>query len=169
MNTWLVFLRAVNVGGTGKLPMKDLRKICEELGFANVRTYIASGNLALESKFSKTAVQEALHDRLTAHMNKDVGILVISSKELGEIVNGSPYAQEDPSKSIAVLLPRKPSADAIDQAKHRKDEQIAIGRRALYVYYPSGMGRSRLSIPAAATGTARNLNTLRKMLEIAGP
>ncbi|MEL7447865.1 MAG: DUF1697 domain-containing protein [Pseudomonadota bacterium] len=167
MKTWIVFLRAVNVGGTGKLPMVELRQMCEALGFKNVKTYIASGNIVLTSKQSKRAVQQALEMRLEKYMGKPVGVRVLSAAELRDLVDQSPFADADPKKATAVLLAGPVPADAISQARHRQDEQMATGQRVIYVHYPSGMGRSRLSIPAAADGTARNMNTLRKMLEIA--
>lgn len=61
MTTYVALLRAVNVGGTGKLPMKYLKELCEKQGFAKVRTYIASGNVIFESAKRESAVKAATH------------------------------------------------------------------------------------------------------------
>ena len=76
LTTHVALLRAVNVGGTGKLPMSDLKDICEELGFGAVRTYIASGNVVFTSRKPEAAVKAALEKRLEAHAGKPVGVLV---------------------------------------------------------------------------------------------
>ncbi|QWG11229.1 DUF1697 domain-containing protein [Bradyrhizobium sediminis] len=66
MGAFVALLRAVNVGGTGKLPMSDLKDICEELGFGAVRTYIASGNVVFTFGKSEAAIKTALEKRLQA-------------------------------------------------------------------------------------------------------
>ena len=58
METFIALLRAVNVGGTGKLQMSELRALCEHLGFLKVRTYIASGNVLFESNKSSASVKK---------------------------------------------------------------------------------------------------------------
>ena len=79
MTSFVALLRAVNVGGTGKLPMSDLKAICEELGFGTVRTYIASGNVVFTSRKSEAAVKAELEKRLAAYAGKPVGVLVRSA------------------------------------------------------------------------------------------
>ena len=77
MPTYVVLLRAVNVGGTGKLPMGELRTMCRNLGFTDVRTYIASGNLVMTSTGSANAVKSRLEDALLAYAGKPVGVLSV--------------------------------------------------------------------------------------------
>ncbi len=75
MNVHVALLRAVNVGGTGKLPMRELVAMCEDAGFADVRTYIASGNVVFRSGLDESTVREALAQRLQAYAGKPVGVL----------------------------------------------------------------------------------------------
>src|SRR5215510_14319784 len=76
MAVFVALLRAVNVGGTGKLPMSELKSMCEKLGFANVHTYIASGYVLFESRKSEGAVKAALEGALQRYAGKPVGVLV---------------------------------------------------------------------------------------------
>ena len=64
--------------------------------------------------------------------------------------------------------PAPPSADALADVRHRNGEEVALGRREIYVHYGDGMADSRLVIPAAKAGTARNLNTVAKLVAMAG-
>lgn len=75
MASFIALLRAVNVGGTGKLAMADLKTVCEAAGFRAVRTYIASGNVVFESEQSETDIKETLEDRLLAYANKHQRLL----------------------------------------------------------------------------------------------
>lgn len=74
MGAFIALLRAVNVGGTGKLPMSELKAMCEELGYAAVRTYIASGNVVFTSRKSQSAIKTALEKRLHAYAGAPVGV-----------------------------------------------------------------------------------------------
>ena len=70
MPVFVVLLRAVNVGGTGKLPMSDLKRLCEKAGFRNVRTYIASGNVVAERDGREAEAKSALEAELKAYAGK---------------------------------------------------------------------------------------------------
>ena len=167
MSIHIALLRAVNVGGTGKLPMAELRAMCEALGFRDVQTYIASGNVVFRSAKSQQAVKQALEKALESYAGKPVGVLVRSGDEMEAVLQTNPFAPAAPNRVVAIFLDAPPSADAIASVKHRKDEQLALGRRELYVHYGDGMADSRLVIPAAKSGTARNINTVTKLLAIA--
>lgn len=166
MTVFVAFLRAVNVGGTGRLPMSDLRAMCNELGLADVRTYIASGNLAFSSDESKVSVKTALEEKLRDYVGKDVRVFVRTASELREILEKNPFPDRDPKFTVAIFLDRKPPKDALDNATGRSDEDMQLGTREIYVYFRSGMGRSKLNIPAAKEGTARNMNTIKKMVAL---
>ena len=81
MAIYVGLLRAVNVGGTGKLAMEELRRLCEDCGFARVRTYIASGNVVFEAGASEAEVQAQLQSSLQSYAGKPVGVLVRSAAE----------------------------------------------------------------------------------------
>jgi uncharacterized protein (DUF1697 family) len=168
MPTYIALLRAVNVGGTGKLPMAELREMCAEIGFQDVRTYIASGNVVFRSAKSAAQVKKALEARLAEYAGKPVGVVVRSGADLARVLADNPFAGAAPNRVLAIFLDDPPPADALDAVRHRRDEQIAMGECDIYVHYGDGMADSKLVIPAARTGTARNMNTVAKLIGMAG-
>lgn len=167
MTRYVALLRAVNVGGTGKLAMADLKAICREAGFADVETYIASGNAVFASKAKPVSVKAALETRLRAFAGKPVGVMLRTAAEMAAVLKANPFPKTEPRYTYAIFLERPPSRDALAQARGQKDEEMRLGKREIYVYYPSGMGRSRLRIPGDEAGTARNMNTIAKLAEMA--
>jgi len=159
VTAFIALLRAVNVGGTGKLPMSDLKQMCEDLGFTAVRTYIASGNVVFASRKSQAAIKIALEGRLEAYAGKPVGVLVRTAAEMALVASDNPFPDAAPNRTVAVFLDRAPPADTLAAVRGRKDEQIGLGRREIYIHYGDGMAKSKLVVPAAKTGTARNINT----------
>ena len=168
MTSLVALLRAVNVGGTGKLPMSDLKNICEELGFGAVLTYIASGNVVFESRKSEAAVKAALEKRLEAYAGKPVGVLVRTAAEMAQVLADNPFPKAAPNRTMAVFLDRAPPADTLAGVRGQKDEEIRLGRREIYIHYGEGMGQSKLVIAAAKAGTARNMNTVAVLAKMAG-
>ena len=167
MTTFIGLLRAVNVGGTGKLPMSELKAMCLELGFEKVTTYIASGNVLFVSKLGESKVKAKLVERLRRFAGKDVGVLVRTAAEMAEVLAGHPFPGARPNLSYAIFLDEAPPEDALARAVGRADEEMTLGTREIYVHYPSGAGRTKLRIPAAKQGTARNMNTVAKLAELA--
>lgn len=160
MPSYIAFLRAVNVGGTGKLPMAELRAMCESIGLTHVRTYIASGNVVFQSRLSEASVKARLERCLEDYAGKPVGVAVRTGPELAAVLEGNPFKTAAPNRAVAIFLDAPPPADALDAATGRKAEEMALGTREIYVHYGSGMADSKLKIPAAKTGTARNMNTI---------
>ncbi|OKO77738.1 DUF1697 domain-containing protein [Bradyrhizobium sp. NAS96.2] len=167
MPRYVALLRAVNVGGTGKLPMAELKAMCVDAGFADVETYIASGNVVFSSKLGAPKVKAALEQRLQAYAGKPVGVAVRSADEIAAVLKANPFPKAPPNFTVAIFLDEPPSKDALKDVKGQQDEQMRLGKREIYVAYGSGMGRSKLKIPAATSGTARNLNTIAKLAELA--
>jgi uncharacterized protein (DUF1697 family) len=167
MTVFVALLRAVNVGGSGKLPMKELKALCEDAGFADVRTYIASGNVVFKTGKSESAVTGALEKALHAHAGKPVGVAVRSAEQLAQVLKNNPFPKAETKFTVAIFLDRKPPKAMLDDVKGRNDEEIALGAREVYVHYPSGMGRSKLQIKGAEAGTSRNMNTIAKLVEMA--
>jgi uncharacterized protein (DUF1697 family) len=165
---FIALLRAVNVGGTGKLPMTELKAMCEALGFASVKTYIASGNVVFTSRKSESAVKKALEAELESYAGKPVGVLVRSAAEMAQVLADNPFPKMAPNRTMAVFLDRAPPADTLAGLRGQKNEEVRLGRREIYIHYGDGMGQSKLVIPAAKTGTARNMNTVAALAKIAG-
>jgi uncharacterized protein (DUF1697 family) len=168
MTSYVALLRAVNVGGTSKLAMADLRRIAEELGFSHPRTFIASGNLLVASEEGASAVRARIEDRLVEHMGKRVPVIVRTAAELAQVAEANPFGDAPSRRVLVTFLDKAPPADTLDHVKNRDGERIAVGTREIYVdYCGTLLGRSKLRIPAAEAGTARNMNTVARLAEMA--
>lgn len=169
MTAYVGLLRAVNVGGTGKLPMTELTAMCEKAGFEKVKTYIASGNVIFTSGKSEKAIKAALEKAIHDYGGKPVGVTVRTAAEMAGIAKANPFREAPGNRFLAILLDHEPSADAIGQARHANGEKMALGKREIYVRYTDEgmMAHSKLVIPAAKTGTACNMNTVSKLAEMA--
>ena len=167
MPVFIALLRAINVGGTGKLPMGDLRSLCEKAGFRNVRTYIASGNVVAEWDGSEAEVKAVLEAELGAYAGKPVGVIVRTGAEMSKVVANNPFPDRAASQTVAIFLDLSPPRDILKDIKGQANEEVRLGAREIYIHYPDGIGRSKLRIPAAADGTARNMNTVAKLAAIA--
>jgi uncharacterized protein (DUF1697 family) len=166
MTSYVALLRAVNVGGR-KLAMADLKAIAGELGLRQSSTFIASGNLLFASDQSEAAVARLLEQRLETHMSAKVRVFVRTGREMEQIARDNPFSGEPGSKVAAIFLESAPRGHVIEESRGIADERLALGRREIYVHYPSGMGRSKLRFPAKVVGTARNMNTVARLAELA--
>lgn len=166
MPRYVAFLRAVNVGGTGKLPMEELRAICTALGYQNVRTYIASGNVVFDTSQSQIDVRIELAEKLLHHFGKNVPVFIRTHEELSKVFTENPFPDVEENKHMVIFLDEALEAAAVLNPKYHGDELIAVRENILHVYYPNGMGKSKLKISGAEQGTARNMNTVRKIWEM---
>lgn len=160
---YVALLRAVNVGGTGLLPMSELRAMCEAAGFEDVRTYIASGNAVFRAKVGADKVKAALEKALANYAGKPVGVLVRTHDELAAVIAANPFPEAAGNRLLVTFLDAPPPADALDRASGQGGERIALGRREIYIDFGEGIRDSKLKVPAAKAGTARNLNTVAKL------
>lgn len=165
MSSYVALLRGVNLGQR-QLRMEDLREIAGSLGLQDPRTYIASGNLLFRSSKREATLKRMLESAIAAHMSASVGVMIRTSDELAEATKANPFASHPANRVVAIFLDAAPPTDALEQARNVADEQMASGRREIYILYPSGQGRSKLRIPAAAAGTARNMNTVAKLAQL---
>ena len=166
-NKYVALLRAVNVGGTGKLPMTELKAMCEKAGFASVRTFIASGNVVFEADASPDDLKARLEAELRGYAGKPVGVAIRTAAEMQSILAENPFAEHAAARTLVVFLDAAPPPDALAQARGALSEEMRLGAREIYIYYPEGVGASKLRIPAAEKATARNINTVAKLAELA--
>ena len=164
MTAWAALLRAVNVGGTGTLPMAELKALCEALGLAQARTYIASGNVVFASDLAEAELKVAIEAALEAKYGKRIEVLVRSAEELARLVQANPWPDRPGNRVVAIFVDGPLSLDGVTG---QRGETIALGQRAIYVDYHDGMADTRLRIPAAKLGTARNMNTVTKLAAMA--
>ena len=166
MTAYIALLRAVNVGGR-QLKMAELKRIAGICGFGSPRTFIASGNLLFVSGESEAAVKQRLEQALTEHMGKTVEVMVRTSAEMEAVARANPFAAEPGNRVAAFFFDQRPPAGAIGEAKNVGTERLAPGKREIYAHFPDGQGRSKLQLGTKAAATARNMNTVAKLAELA--
>jgi len=164
--SYIALLRGINLGKRN-LKMDELRKVATGLGLESAKTYIASGNLLFRSGQTEKALKDDLEEAIGKHMDAKVGVMIRTAAELSAVLVANPFKTEAANYTVAIFLDEEPPADCAKFAKNVDDERIALGKREIYVHYPRGQGQSRLAIPAAAKGTARNMNTVAKLAELA--
>lgn len=167
MSIYIALLRAINVGGTGKLAMRDLVALCQRAGFADVRTYIQSGNIILRSPAPAAQVQATLQQAVSQAVKKPIGVFLRTPAELADVLAANPFPEAPGSRVIVFFLDAAPPREALEQAKGQTSEQLILRGRELYIHYPVGQAESRLKLPLFERGTGRNLNTIEKLVELA--
>jgi uncharacterized protein (DUF1697 family) len=163
----------VNVGGR-KVTMKELKAAVEDLGYDNVRTFIASGNLVFDTK--KTAavrLEAAIEGVITSTFGLFSEVMVRNPDEWTTIIEANPFskkAKDDPAHLVCTVCKTAPDAEAIDdwlqgfRAKYDKGEKLKVGGREIYIDYGDSIGQSKLILPKKlVSGTARNWNSILKL------
>src|SRR3954466_16344916 len=133
MTRYVALLRAVNVGGTGKLPMADVRAMCLDAGFTRVETYIASGNVVFESKGAASKVKAEFEARLLAYAKKPIGVVLRTAAEMAAVLKANPFPKAKPNFTYAIFLDQRPPRDALERTTGQNDEEIRLGAREIYV------------------------------------
>jgi uncharacterized protein (DUF1697 family) len=166
---YVALLRGVNLVGRSSLKMADLKAIAAELKLKDARTYIASGNLVFASDKPEEKLRRMLEDRIQEHMGKAVRVMLRTADEMEKAVRANPFKEAAGNQVQAFFLNDPPPRDLLDTIRNQADdERVAAGAREVYVAYGErGIGRSRMRIPAAEAGTARNMNTVARLAELA--
>jgi len=169
VTAYVALLRGVNLVGKSSLKMADLKAIADELKLDKARTYIASGNLLFLSGKPEEKLREMLEKRMQAHMSKEVRVMLRTADEMEAVVRADPFTDQPGNRVQAFFLNAPPPKDLLESVRNKADdERIAAGAREVFVAYgEKGIGKSRLRIPAAEAGTARNMNTVAKLAELA--
>jgi uncharacterized protein (DUF1697 family) len=168
MTVYVALLRAINVGGSGKLPMTALAALCTDLGFAEVRTYIQSGNVVFTSRKGEAAVQKALEGALAGALGKPADVAVRTAAEMAAARDGNPFAKAAPAKVGVAFLSRRLPKSALKEMVIPGKEEVVLGAREVYIHFPDGMGRSKLKLPKAwGPATVRNINTVGRLAAMA--
>jgi uncharacterized protein (DUF1697 family) len=170
-------LRGVNVGGTSRIKMDALRRVYESIGLADVRTLLQSGNVVFRSRLAdRERLVRRIEQELERQLELNAVVILRTLAELTSVVERGPVLspRADPSKLLVMFLAGVPetAAQAALKKWHKGPEMLEPRGPEIYLYYPAGVGRSRLSAAAIESkldvaGTARNWNTLTKLLEAA--
>jgi uncharacterized protein (DUF1697 family) len=177
MPTYIALLRAVNVGGTGKLPMADFRKLLEGLGFRNVETYIQSGNAVFDASGSAAKVGSAIAAGLEKLMGAPVGVMIRTHQDLSRVIAENPFVTEAAADGARVHVgflagPAPDTAETglnriVTQYPARRDRYHLAGD-TIYLHLPDGAAETKFSGKTmdralSIAATARNWNTVLKL------
>jgi uncharacterized protein (DUF1697 family) len=180
MPTYIALLRAVNVGGYGKLSMADFRKLLEGLGFENVQTYIQSGNAVFDAPDPATKVGAAIAAGVEKLMGAKVDVMVRTEEELTRLIEANPFAEEaaaDGSRVHVGFLAgtaspgAEPALQAIAKKYPARRDRYHLAFDHIYFHFPEGAGTTKFSgkpldKAIGVRGTGRNWNTLLKLHEM---
>ena len=175
MTVYVALLRGINVGGHNKLPMATLRALATQCGFADVQTYIQSGNTVFSSRLGAAKVATTLHDAILAECGIDSRVVIRTGPDLAAVVVRNPFLVRgtDPKlHHVAFMYPESaPTLDAVDPQFYAPDEVEVVGPDA-YLLTPNGVGQSKLATETTMrrlgiVGTVRNWRTVTTLAEMA--
>lgn len=178
MNTCIALLRGINVGGHNKIPMAELRELCEKIGLRDVQSYIQSGNLVFAAADPPQQIETRIEQALEETFGLKIDVIVRTAAQWPEYVKKNPLAEaceKAPNLVMLALSKKPPKADAVVALRERAavDERIEAGAGAIWIHYGSGAGRSKLSPGlldrlVGSPVTTRNWRTILKLAELAG-
>ncbi|GAA4563910.1 DUF1697 domain-containing protein [Planotetraspora kaengkrachanensis] len=171
---YVALLRGINVNPRSQMAMADLRALLEGLGHTGVRTHLRSGNAVFTGdEAPRERVAATIEQRITEELGMEVAVVVRTAGELRAVVEENPLEVRDPAKFAVVFLAAEPdrrALEGIDPASYAPEE-MRVGRRELYMYFPDGLGRPKLppllGKRSSAVATMRNWNTVTKLLALA--
>lgn len=173
----IALLRGINVGGRNMLSMSGLRDFFSALGFADTKTLLQSGNIVFQCKSAGSALESRLESETNKRFGISVDYVIRSATELQKTITRNPFPTEaanDPSHLLVMMLKKAAKARDVEslQAAIKGPEVLRADGKQLYLYYPEGIGRSKLTNTmieriVGVRGTARNWNTLLKLASLA--
>lgn len=176
MARYVALLRGVNLGAKRRVPMAELRALLEELGYEDVRTLLQSGNAGVTTAKSATAVREELEAAIADRFGVETDVVLRTPKELEALVRANPLGDvaDEPKRLQVWFLSGTPRAAAAKElaAADVEPEVIAVAGKEIHVWHAGGIQRSPASkvldrADLGVTGTARNWNTVEKLLDLA--
>ena len=173
MQTYISMLRGINVSGSKKIKMVELKALYEKLKFKEVETFIQSGNVIFKSNRSESAIIKTIYDGLQAEWDYDVTIVLKTPTALQKVISNNPFQKnrhEDPKKLHVTFLAKLPDkklcADLIGFDSN--NEEFIIQNKEIYVFCPDGYGSTKLhnnffERKLKVGATTRNWNSLNRM------
>lgn len=177
VTTYVVLLRGINLGSRRRIAMSRLRELCQELGYPDAVTHLQSGNVVLRGPAKRPeTVARAIEKKIATDLDMQVDVIVRTRDELAAVVerNPMPGRAGEPAKLHVTFLSKAPEparVAEIDPAAYKPDEFRVEGRE-IYLWYANGVQGTRLGNDfwekrLGVTGTARNWNTVTKLLALA--
>lgn len=174
MKTYILLLRGVMPTGKNRTPMAQLREILSKAGFKNVRTYIASGNVLVDTELSMNETENQVHDLIQKHIGPGLVVIARSREQLQKVLSENPFANGYDIKRVFFgSFAGQPDDHKIKEfsVQDYSPEKIVITEKAIYTYIPMNYGRAKLSgsfieKKLGISATFRNFNTLTKLVEM---
>jgi uncharacterized protein (DUF1697 family) len=172
----IALLRGINVGSHNRVPMPGLRDLLARLGYEDVATYVQSGNIVMTSAAKPAKLEQDLQRAIAAEFGVDTPVVVRTSDELASVVERDPLGDlvTEPKRYQVNFLsgPLGPDATARLEALDIAPERVVVDGREVYSWHPEGIQRSKLAralgdARLGVVATARNWNTVTKLLELA--
>ena len=171
----IALLRAVNLGPVNRVKMADLRVLLEREGYEDVRTLFQSGNVVLTSGKQPATVAREIERLLADELGVETDVIVRTRDELAGAIERNPIAEADeqPKRCQVSFLAAEPDAAAVEWVAgiDVAPERFEVSGREVYAWHPDGLQRSKLARALGdglgVTATARNWNTVTKLLELA--
>ena len=177
MTVAISLLRGVNVTGRNMVKMETFRGLCQAMGHRDVQTYVQSGNVVFRTRRSDAAkIEKQIEDAIEEHFGFRPDVMVRTSAQLRDVIARNPFAKRnlDPGRVLVYFLKNMPSAEAYEKtcAMKTDPEELRLSGRELFLYYPNGVGKSKLPMARvekalATSGTGRNWNTVTKLMAMA--
>lgn len=165
MKTYIALLRGINVGGNNRISMADLKQLCINCGFRNVRTYINSGNVVFESNNIEGILTDQLEKALLGSIQKPIQVIIRTVDDLKLLVQKNPFVGKDPKKTGITFFKNRLPKSFQDTLKNHTNEEVVVRNTDVYIYFPVGMGKSKLRFSNEDTGyTMRNINTVQNLI-----
>jgi uncharacterized protein (DUF1697 family) len=173
----VVLLRGINIGPRNRIAMPALREALAEAGFEDVRTYLQSGNVVLESRATPETVRRKVEQLICERFGLEIAVVVRTRAELAAVVKRNPHARvvTEPKRYQVTFLSKKLPAKAVHELEEAAadDEQVVVAGREVYAWHPQTIARSKLWSKLAGkslgvTATSRNWTTVEALLELAG-
>jgi uncharacterized protein (DUF1697 family) len=172
----VVLLRGINLGPRNRVAMPALRELLAGAGFANVRTYVQSGNVVLETRRTPAAVARACEELIAAELGLDIAVVARTRDELAEVVRRDPLGDvaDNPKRYQVSFLESELDPEVAEKLSRLATggERVQVIGREIYAWHPGGVARSKLWAGLAGKGlgvkaTARNWTTVTTLLQMA--
>jgi uncharacterized protein (DUF1697 family) len=177
VGAYVAMLRSINVGGRNKVAMADLRSLVEGLGYADVTTYVQSGNVVFTGTGASAKVAGRIADQITTELGLEVPVIVRNRRELAKVIDGVPYpgADGEPTQHHVTFLAERPTAANVtklaDKAAPFAPDRCDVVGPDVYLHCPGGYGNTKLNNAfierhLGVTATTRNWRTVNTLAEM---
>lgn len=181
MQTYISFLRSVNIAGHNLIKMTELSELFKKMGFSDVKTYIQSGNIifSISDDLTSSDLSDNLEKAILGRFSLQIHVMTRTTRELSEMFSNNPYLKEpdfDPSKSAVLFLHEEPSDAQIQKVKdiNYPPDRFKIIGKEIFIYCPNGFGRTKIYTnffekKMGVIGTGRNWKTVTTVLNLITP